>query len=286
MSLIQNQIPEFSWDGPVDDIDWEAPDDVLARWLAFANLSSGGDTIDIFDVIGADIFGDGISEKDVAKELNARSGKEVRVRINSPGGDVFSGLAIYNLLRNHNAKVTVEVMGVAASAASIVAMAADEIVMAQGSLMMIHNAWGMTVGNQDDMREAMNILTKIDGQMAGIYSARTGMETSAVSALLKAETWFTHEEAVEAKFADAVDSANKVSAKAGKKDKNPVQEKRRLERALGRMGVPRNKRPEIVSLILDDCAERDAGTPNAERDAGKDTEVLELLSSLKDIFKI
>src|SRR5690606_40681426 len=102
--------------------------------------------------------------------------QDITVRINSPGGDMFEGIAIYNLLRAHPAKVTVEGLGWAASAASIIAMAGDEIRMGLGSFMMVHTAWGIVIGNRHDMRDAATLFDRFDAAIADIYQARTGMK--------------------------------------------------------------------------------------------------------------
>lgn len=286
MSLIRNDIPAVNVNSlmALHEVAWEVPDDVVGRWLNLANVQASSDTIDIFDIIGEDWFG-GISDTFIADRLQASSGRDIKVRINSPGGDVFAGLSIYNLLRDHNAKVTVEVTGLAASSASIIAMAADEIIMAEGSMMMIHNAWGMAVGNTHDMVETSQLLAKIDGQLAGIYAARTGIEEGEIMTMMNAETFMTHGEAVERSFADSVNAEHKVAVHASSKDKNPLKEQRRIERALGHMGVPRSQRSGIVSQILEGTAPRDAGDAKAVRDAGTQSEVITLMNDLKSIFK-
>lgn len=284
MSLIRDQLPEFVWNESAQ-VDWDEPTEVIRQWRALAFSGNASADIEIFDVIGED-FGAGISDKMIADQLRGFKGRDVRIQMNSPGGDVFTGLSIYNLLRNHSGKVTIEVTGMAASAASVIAMAADEIVMGQGSLMMIHNAWGMVVGNQHDLREAADFLEKIDGQLVGIYAARTGQSEKRIASMMADETFFTHEEAVKEKFADRVDSAVKVTARADTSGSNPVKDRRRYERALARLDVPRHKRSEIINMILDDGAPRDASPSPAARDAGNQSEAVELMRGLMDVFKI
>ena len=97
------------------------------------------------------------------------------VNINSPGGDFFEGVAIYNLLREHQGRVTVQVMGLAASAASVIAMAGDQILMGDGSFLMIHNAWAVAIGNRHDMADAAKLLEPFDTAMAKVYAARSGV---------------------------------------------------------------------------------------------------------------
>jgi len=138
----------------------------------------------------------------------------VLVTINSPGGDAFEGIAIYNLLREHGGKVTVNVLGLAASAASIVAMAGDSIRMSEASMMMIHSSHGIVMGNQEDMREFADLLDKIDASVAGLYAARTGKPQNEVLDMMKKETWMDGENAVAYGFADSYEKKKKKAAAA------------------------------------------------------------------------
>jgi ATP-dependent Clp protease protease subunit len=167
----------------------------------------------IYDAIGDDGWGGGVSPKAVVAALSEAGAKPVVARINSPGGDVFDGMAIYNALKGHAAGVTVRVDGLAASAASIIAMA-GESTMAHTSQMMVHNSWALTIGNKADMRKMADVMDKIDGQMAGVYAAKTGKDVADMQALMDAETWLTAQEAVEAGLADAVDPPPAKKAKA------------------------------------------------------------------------
>ena len=143
MSL--RQLPEAPTMARPQNYQWDAPSDVLAKWAEHSFAAAPGAdadaTISIFDVIGEDGWtGGGVTAKRISAALRSIGNRDVIVRINSPGGDMFEGIAIYNLLRTHPAKVTVEVLGWAASAASIIAMAGDVIRMGLGSFMMVHNA--------------------------------------------------------------------------------------------------------------------------------------------------
>lgn len=164
--------------------------------------------ISIFDEIG---FW-GVTASSFIADLKKIDAKELTVLVNSPGGSVFDGLAIYNALRQHPANVTVKVMGVAASAASFIAMAGDKIVMPENAFMMVHNPMGGVFGNADEMREWADTLDKIAASLVGIYVARTGKSEDEVKALLDAETWLTANEAVELGFADEVLPEMKVAA--------------------------------------------------------------------------
>jgi len=163
-------------------------------------LAHEGDeaVIYIYDFI--DFFG--VSPDELVPMLAEITEPTIRVRINSPGGDVFDGFTIYNALRQHRAKVITQVDGLAASSASVVAMAGDEVLMADASFLMIHNAWGLVIGNADELRDTAELLDKVDHQIAEVY-ARKGEGTAA--AFLEAmaeETWYSPEEAIAAGLAD------------------------------------------------------------------------------------
>jgi len=159
-------------------------------------------TLWIYDVIGG-LFG-GVDAQQVARELAALDVSTINVRINSPGGDVFDARAIATALRQHSARVVAQVDGWAASAASTIAMAADEILIADGGFLMIHNAWTIALGNKNDMLDTAALLDNIDGAIAKDYIARTGASAEQVQAWMDAETWFAAQDAVDAGLADSV----------------------------------------------------------------------------------
>jgi len=166
----------------------------------------------IYEEIGTGWFG-GLSAKKFADDLKAL-GKldKITLRLNSPGGDVFDGIAIYNILKQSPAQVTVYIDGLAASIASIIAMAGDEIYMAGNATMMIHRAWGITVGNSQDMAEMGETLAKLDGTLAGTYSKRTGIDWGEVSQMMAAETWMNADEALAKGFVDTITEEMKLAA--------------------------------------------------------------------------
>ena len=147
----------------------------------------------------------GIPATMVVEQLLDITSPAVTVHINSPGGDVFDGIAIYNALRDHHATVTVRVDALAASAASLIAMAGDEIHMNRGSQMMIHDASGVAMGNAATMREMMNLLDRVSDTIAGIYAVRAGGDVGGWRELMRAETWYSANEAVSAGLADDLD---------------------------------------------------------------------------------
>ena len=166
------------------------------------------DSIDITDDIG----GFGVSAKSFLNDMRAVKGDTINLSINSPGGDVFAGVAIYNALRSSGKKVNVKVLGLAASAASLIAMAGDEIEMPENAMMMIHNPWSFAMGDADELRATADVLDKIGGSLVGTYAARTGKDEDEIKALLDAETWMTAQEAVDMGFATKVTPALQARA--------------------------------------------------------------------------
>lgn len=164
-------------------------------------------TLRIYDPI--DSWGEywGVSAKEFADALDDLPDEvdEIRLHINSPGGDVFDGIAILNALRAHDAKVVAIVDGIAASAASFIAVGVDEVVMARNSELMIHDAWGLCVGNAADMAEMAEMLDHISDNIASIYADRAGGTTADWRAAMQTETWYSADEAVAAGLADRVE---------------------------------------------------------------------------------
>lgn len=170
----------------------------------------------VYEEIGEGWFG-GLGAKAFAEELTALGPlSTINLRINSPGGDVFEGVAIYNTLANHPAKVNVFIDGLAASIASVVAMAGDTIAIAENAMMMIHNPWALAMGESKDMVKMAELLDKIKETMVGTYAQRTGQDAKAVSDIMDAETWLTGQEAVDQGFADSVIPVKQQEKKAAK----------------------------------------------------------------------
>lgn len=151
----------------------------------------------------------GISGKDFVAALAEAGAGPITVRINSPGGEVFDGMAIYNALRAHKGGVTIQVDGIAASAASYIAMAGGSVVMGEQSMMMIYNAWTIAWGNQFALDQARELLAKIDGQQVAMFAEKTGKPADQIAAWLKEETYFTAQEALAEGFADSIAAAPK-----------------------------------------------------------------------------
>ena len=171
--------------------------------------------VHIMDAIGGWF---GIRASDFVREVNDLDVDEIELHLNSPGGGVWDGMAIMNALRAHRAAVEVHIDGIAASIASIIAMAGDEVVMSRGSQMMIHNASTITWGDSAQLRKDAAILDKSDENMAGIYAAKAGGEPADWRALMAAETWYNAGEAVSAGLADRTDDSEDTEAAEAKFD--------------------------------------------------------------------
>lgn len=175
-------------------------------------------TIYIYDAIVADDISaewwGGVSAQSLVPQIRAIGGGTIRMRINSPGGDVFAAQAIAQALKDTSAHVIASVDGYAASAATVLSMAADEVEISDGGFYMIHNAWSFAMGNAKAMTSMAVLLNKVDGSIAGQYAAKSGKSAEEMKALMDEETWFTAQEAVEIGLIDRIAQPAKQEAKA------------------------------------------------------------------------
>jgi ATP-dependent protease ClpP protease subunit len=170
--------------------------------------------VQIYEDVGAGWFG-GVTAKDFSADLKAAGAvQNIDVRIASYGGDVNDGLAIYRMLADHKARITVHIDGVAASIASVIAMAGDEIIIAEAGSMMIHEGWTIAAGHAEDLRKIADHLEKSSNQIADIYAARTKRPMAEIKDWMAATTWFYGQEAVDAGFAQRVEENVKAAASA------------------------------------------------------------------------
>ena len=169
-------------------------------WYSIKAKANDTAEISIYDEIGYW----GITAKSFSKDLKALGNnlKQINLHIHSPGGDVFNGIAIYNLLKNHPANVTVYIDGLAASMASVIAMAGNEVIMPENAMMMIHKPWGIQGGDAEDMRKYADLLDKVENTLIPAYASKTGKTPEELAEMLSAETWLTAKECVEQGFAD------------------------------------------------------------------------------------
>ena len=174
-------------------------------WKLKNSVDSSGSTLILDGPISSETWwGDEVTPQLFRDELKKITSNKLTVQINSPGGDVWAGVSIYDALKDLDAEVTVKVSGLAASIASIIAMAGDKIIMTPGSTMMIHRASMIAMGNTDDMQKAIEMLKTVEEGIENIYVDRTGQTKEAVKDMMEAETWMSAEKAVELGFADEV----------------------------------------------------------------------------------
>lgn len=180
----------------------------MNNWYTIRARGTGAEVL-IYDEIGAY----GVSAKGFLAELGALpDGVPIDLRLNSPGGSVFDAVAIYNALQRHDGTITVWIDGIAASAASYIAMAGDEIVMPENAFLMIHDPSGLVMGTAADMREMADTMDKIAGGMVRGYAARSGRSEEEIAALMAAETWFDAEAALKAGLATRMIEPVRIAA--------------------------------------------------------------------------
>jgi ATP-dependent Clp endopeptidase proteolytic subunit ClpP len=191
------------------------------KWYNIQNKAGETADIYIFDEIGTY----GVTAQDFISEIKGLKDMPINLRINSLGGDVFDGMAMYNVIKRREAKTTVYIEGIAASIATIIALGADEVIMAENSLFMIHNAWGGTSGEAKDMRKTAETLDKITSELTDIYVKKTGLSYDTLAEMMDEESWLNADEAFALGFVDTISDSIKVAAKYDvSKFKNITQE--------------------------------------------------------------
>ena len=238
---------------------WDPDPALLEKWTPGLRAGPGREsvtgsrTISILDVIGADgLTGEGVTARRVAAALRAITADDITVDLNSPGGDFFEGVAIYNLLREDPRKVTVRILGLAASAASVIAMAGDEVRIGRAGFLMVHNAWVVAIGNRHDMAAAAETMIPFDAAMAEVYAAKAGVDPAQAGAWMDAETWFSGAQAIDAGLADGFLTADVVETEASGNGPSAL---KRVDRLLARQNIPRSERRALLAELR--------GTPGA-----------------------
>ena len=178
-------------------------------WFTLKNQADQPAELLIYDVIGDWA---GVSARQLVNDLKELDNSEITVRINSPGGSVFDGIAIYNALRHHKAHIHVQVEGLAASIASVIAMAGDTVHMAANALMMIHNPFGWVGGDAEELRKVADMLDKTTDVIAQTYAVNSRLEVGEIIRMMNDETWFTASEAQEHGLVDVVEEAVQLAA--------------------------------------------------------------------------
>ncbi len=255
-------------------------------WYTITNIKSDEAEVYIYDEIGYW----GVTASDFVRDLQAVKAKSINLHLNTPGGDVFDGIAIYTALKQHSASVNVQIDSLAASIGSVIAMAGDKITMARFSTLMIHDPYGLAVGNAEDMSKMAEVLDQLGDTIAGVYAERAGGSVREWRGRMLEETWYTDREAVDAGLADGVfgDESDTVNACAFDLSmfKHPPDHlsqsngsgepptKRNIERALRDAGLTRHQAKAFVAAAYQEI-EREDPTRDAEE-----------LIALRDALKI
>lgn len=180
------------------------------KWYAFKNIAEQGGEVELslYDEIGA--FG--VGAKEFIAELKAHKGQHIHLRINSPGGEIVEGSAIYNALTRHEGGLTVHIDALAASMASVIAMSGNPVLMADNALLMIHNPWTIAAGESEDLRKQADLLDTMKSNLVRAYQKKSGMEEKAIAKLMDEETWLDAVEAVALGFVDAIEDGIPAAA--------------------------------------------------------------------------
>jgi len=220
----------------------------LEKWnpAIQAAVESTSDTITIYGVIGEDWYGDGVTVNRIDAALRAIGERDVTVYINSPGGDMFEGIAIYNRLREHTHKVTTKVLGMAASAASIIYLAGSERQVASSAFLMIHNCWTVLAGNRHYLRDVADDMQEFDAAMADLYAETSGQAVADMAEMMDDETFIRGKRAVELGLATGLLSADEV-AERDTEESRQNNALKAMDVALAKAGMPRSERRELFA---------------------------------------
>jgi ATP-dependent protease ClpP protease subunit len=182
------------------------------KWYEITAESGSVAEVWIYEEIGEDFWGEGLTAKRFVEEIAALEVEHIALHINSPGGSVFDGQAIFNAIERHPATVTSYIDGLAASIASVIALAGDTVEMAANALFMIHDPFGFAMGTSADMRQMATVLDKVGETILGVYERKSGADSADIAAAMAAETWYTATEAQEAGYVDTVGGPVKAAA--------------------------------------------------------------------------
>lgn len=249
-------------------LQWDYTPKALTLWQPDIKAASESDNaIDIYGAIGIDAWtGEGTTASMVSAALKRANGAPVEVNINSAGGNFFEGLAIHTLLSDYKGEVTVNVVGLAASAASLIALAGDRVNIAENGFFMIHNAWTVVIGNKADMREVADVFEKFDDSMAALYADKTGIDKAEIAAMMADETYLSGAEAVDRGFADDFIGSDKIKKD---EDHNTSAAIRKMDVALAKSGMPRSERRALLKEITSTPCATVATTPCASDELGE-----------------
>ena len=228
-----------------------------SRWYAISTprnseAPDSGIEVSIYDEIG---FG-GVTAKNFVADVRKLKGQHIHLRINSVGGSVIEGAAIYNALRRHKGGLTVHVDGLAASMASVIAMAGEEVLMAGNAMMMVHNPWSMAMGDADDLRKEADVLDKLKATLVNAYVRKTGRERSEIEAMMDEETWLDATEAMGLNFVDGIEDDIEAAASI-----TPAQARARFDKfsnSMARKSANLPKAEEAAPAVVEPTVEAPA----------------------------
>ena len=220
----------------------------LEKWnpAIQAAVENTSDTITIYGVIGEDWYGEGVTLKRIDAALRSIGEKDVTVYINSPGGDMFEGIAIYNRLREHSHKVSTKVLGMAASAASVIYLAGEEREVASSAFLMIHNCWTFLAGNRHYLRAVADDMEEFDAAMADLYAETSGQPVESMAEMMDDETFIRGKRAVELGLATSLLSADEITERETDETRQNNALKA-MDIALAKSGMPRSERRELFA---------------------------------------
>lgn len=228
-----------------------------------AAVENTSETITIYGVIGEDWYGEGVTVKRIDAALRAIGDREVTVYINSPGGDMFEGIAIYNRLREHKQKVTTKVLGMAASAASVIYLAGSERQVASSAFLMIHNCWTFLAGNRHYLRDVADDMEEFDAAMSDLYAETSGQTPESMAELMDDETFIRGKRAVELGLATNILAPGEITERETEESAR-ANALKAMDTALAKAGMPRSERRELFASFKSSMPRAaGGGTPRA-----------------------
>lgn len=224
-----------------------------------AAVENTSETITVYGVIGEDWYGEGVTLKRIDAALRSIGERDVTVYINSPGGDMFEGIAIYNRLKQHSHKVTTKVLGMAASAASIIYLAGSDRQVASSAFLMIHNCWTFLAGNRHYLRDVASDMEEFDAAMADLYAETSGQTSEDMAELMDDETYIRGKRAVELGLATSVLSSTEITERETE-ESTQTNALKAMDVALAKAGMPRSERRELFASFKSGMPRAAGGT--------------------------
>ncbi|MFQ6550495.1 head maturation protease, ClpP-related [Aestuariibius sp. 2305UL40-4] len=259
----------------------------LQRWNPDVRAASDEvASISILDVIGEDPWtGGGVTARRIAAALRQIGDQDVVVSINSPGGDFFEGLAIYNLLREHTARVEVHILSLAASAASVIAMAGDEVRIGRAAFLMLHNTWVLAAADKEGFREVADWLEPFDAAATEIYAARSGRTSDEIAKMINdapnRDLWIGGQAAVDQGFADGLLPSDAVTIEEEQPEARALRAERIFDTIAAQSGLTRTENRALQRDLKQGT--RGAAPAGKQDAAGIEMEISDLLSTLKTL---